>query len=259
MLCVFPVSKSDKALAFKVAGLIASFGGVERHRLLVVGTRSTVKEASEIREKLTGVFGATELFVPETECEIGWPNSANHLFHQTVTHLWRSGNKLPWYWFEADCTPLRPSWLDEIEVEYNTAGKPYLGAVQKTRLVHPDTGEFVKHDGEHVIGSCVYPADFGKRSTLWRYIRWDSESPVPAPWDVYLRHEIRLQAHVSEKIKSNWRTKNYQVAGTGRITCDPIDETSVDEVLSTDVAVIHGCKDGSLIDALLSPKKKRND
>lgn len=259
MLCVFPVSKGDKSLATRVAGLIAHFGGVERHKLLVVGTRSTVKEASDLKEKLSGVFGSTELFVPDTECEIGWPNSANHLFHQAVTHLFRAGNKLPWYWFEADCTPLRSTWLDEIESEYNAAGKPFMGAVQPTRLIHPDTGEFVRNDGEHVIGSCVYPADFAKRSTLWRYIRWDSEPPVPTPWDVYLRHEIRQQAHVSIRIKSNWRTKNYQIAGTGRITCDPIDELSVDDAIPPETAVVHGCKDGSLVDALLSPKKKRND
>jgi hypothetical protein len=259
MLCVFPVSKSDKVLAEKVAGLLAFFGGVERHSLLVVGTRHTAKESADIKQKLSGVFGSVDMFIPETECEIGWPQSPNHLFHQTVTYLFRVGNKLPWYWFEADCTPLRATWLDEIETEYNIAGKPYLGAAQPTRLINSENGKFVKHDGYHVVGSCVYPADFAKRSTLWRYIRWDSELPVPPPWDVYLRHEIHPQAHISEKIRSNWRTKNYQVAGTGRITCDPIDDTSIDEVLSTQAAVIHGCKDGSLIDSILSPKKKRND
>jgi hypothetical protein len=257
MLCVLPVTKSDKALALKLAGLISLFGGVERHKILVVGTSSTASEATKVKELLTGVFGESALYIPETECEIGWPQSCNHLFSNVVTHLERERNKLPWYFLEADCTPLRKSWLDDIETEYNQARKPFLGAVQKTRMVNPDTGDFVKHDGEHVIGSCVYPADFARRSTLWRYIRWDDELPKASPWDVYIRHEVRPNTAVSKTIQSNWRTKNYEITASGRITCSPIDELSIDDPIEECVAVVHGCKDGSLIDELTGGRKTK--
>jgi hypothetical protein len=255
MLCVLPVTKSDKALALKLAGLISLFGGVKQHKLLVVGTLSTVKEATAISDLLADIFEKSEVFMPETECEIGWPQSCNHLFSQVVLYLDRTQNKLPWYFCEADCTPIRATWLDEIETEYNTSKKPFLGAVQKTRLVDPETGEFSKYDGEHVIGSCVYPADFARRSTLWRYIRWDNDPPRATPWDVYIRHEVRPMTQVSKTIQSNWRTKNYRIGQGGRITCEPIDDLSVCDPISDEVAVIHGCKDGSLIDELTGGRK----
>jgi hypothetical protein len=243
MLLVFPVTKADVLLAEKLTEWMLKLGGRGRHDLLVVGTLQTAKEAARIADRLDG-----KLFVPDTECEIGWPASSNHLWVKTVNHLRNTRNTQPFYWFEADCTPLRAGWLDEVETEYNVAQKPYCGAVQVTRMVDPRTKEFVKADGEHVIGTCVYPADFPTRSTLWKYVAWNS--PDVPPWDIYLRHEMRPEVHVSQVIKSHWRTKNYEILKGGRIVCDPIDEQSVYGPVPDEVAVIHGCKDGSLIEAL---------
>jgi hypothetical protein len=111
------------------------------------------------------------------------------------------------------------------------------------------SGEFVKVDGEHVIGTCVYPADFHNRSLLWSYVRID-DGPNVEPFDVYLRHEMRPNTAVSQLIHNNWRTKNYEIDEDGRIYCDPIDDKSVYGPVPTNAAVVHGCKDGSLIEAL---------
>jgi len=249
MLLVLPVSQADLNLATKLAGHIALLGNLARHRLLVVGTLMTKDEAGVLKDQLAPSFAATDLFIPDSECELGWPQSANHLWARTVRHLQRTGNQDPWYWFEADNTPIREDWLDAVETEYNQAGKPFLGAVQPTRMLDRNTGEFVKVDGEHVIGTCVYPADFPKRSLLWSYTRID-DGPNVEPFDVYLRHEMRPQTAVSKLIHNNWRTKNYEIDADGRIYCDPIDDLSVYGPVPTNAAVVHGCKDGSLIEAL---------
>ncbi len=249
MLLVLPVSKADLKLATQLAGHLESLGNLGKHRLLMVGAYNTFADAAALEEQLAPLFAETNLFVPDSECEIGWPQSANHLWARTVRHLQHSGNKEPWYWFEADNTPIREDWLDAVEIEYNQAAKPFLGAVQPTRMLDRKTGEFVKVDGEHVIGTCVYPADFPKRSLLWSYTRID-DGPDVEPFDVYLRHEIRPQTAVSKLIHNNWRTKNYEIDSDGRIYCDPIDDLSVYGPVPTNAAVVHGCKDGSLIEAL---------
>jgi hypothetical protein len=249
MLLVLPVSQADLNLATKLAGHIALLGNLARHRLLVVGTLMTKDEAGVLKDQLAPSFAGADLFIPDSECELGWPQSANHLWARTVRHLQRTGNQEPWYWFEADNTPIREDWLDAVETEYNQAAKPFLGAVQPTRMLDRNTGEFVKVDGEHVIGTCVYPADFSKRSLLWSYTRID-DGPNVEPFDVYLRHEMRPQTAVSKLIHNNWRTKNYEIDSDGRIYCDPIDDLSVYGPVPTNAAVVHGCKDGSLIEAL---------
>lgn len=249
MLLVFPVSKADVRLAIPLAGHMAALGGLMRHKLLVVGTLQTKDAAEVILEKLTPLFASASLFIPESECELGWPQSPNHLWSRTVRHLQRTHNRDPWYWFEADNTPIREDWLDAIETEYNQCGKPYLGAVQVTRMVDRKTGEFVKTDGEHLVGTGVYPADFPVRSLLWSYVRID-DGPNVEPFDVYLRHEIRANAAVSKLIQHNWRTENYEIDSDGRIYCDPIDDKSVYGPVPPQTAVVHGCKDGSLIEAL---------
>jgi len=249
MLLVLPVSKADLKLATKLAGHLALLGNLARHRLLVVGTMLTKDEAGVLKDQLAPSFAGADLFIPDSECELGWPQSANHLWARTVRHLQRTGNQEPWYWFEADNTPIREDWLDAVETEYNQAAKPFLGAVQPTRMLDRNTGEFVKVDGEHVIGTCVYPADFSKRSLLWSYTRID-DGPNVEPFDVYLRHEMRPQTAVSKLIHNNWRTKNYEIDADGRIYCDPIDDLSVYGPVPTNAAVVHGCKDGSLIEAL---------
>jgi hypothetical protein len=74
---------------------------------------------------------------------------------------------------------------------------------------------------------------------------------------VYIRHEVRPNTAVSKTIQSNWRTKNYEITASGRITCSPIDELSIDDPIEECVAVVHGCKDGSLIDELTGGRKTK--
>lgn len=249
MLLVFPVSKADLHLATLLAGHLEALGGLGRHKLLLVGTLQTKEEAAALRDRLAPLFAEAALFVPSSECELGWPQSANHLWSRTVSYLQHTGNQEAWYWFEADNTPIREDWLDAIEEEYNQSGKPYLGAVQVTRMLDRATGQFVKAEGEHVIGTGVYPRDFSTRSLLWSYVRTD-DGPNVEPFDVYLRHEIRPQTAVSKLIHNNWRTQNYEIGPKGEIYCDPIDDLSVYGPVPAAAAVVHGCKDGSLLEAL---------
>jgi hypothetical protein len=253
MLLVLPVSRADADLASALAAHIVRLGSCEGHELLVVGTQRTKTEAEEVQVTLGGVFDEARLFIPEMECEIGWPQSANYLWRETVKYLAKQGNELPWYWFEADNTPMRKGWLDEVETEYSQAEKPFLGAVQPTRLVDSNTKEFVRLDGEHVIGTCVYPADFHETSLLWKYVRFDEDERVE-PFDVYLRHEIRPQTAVAKTIHNNWRTKSYE-RGKDGIQGQPIDKHSVCSPIPISACVVHGCKDGSLIKTL-APEDK---
>lgn len=257
MLIVIPVCERELPLAQKLASYIASLGGVQRHQVLVAVAPSCPADRVEaIRATLAPAFASAGILPLEAVLEAGWPRSANSMFSRVVSQIGIPAQ--PWFFFEVDNTPLAPTWADQIEEEYNLAQKPYLGVVQPAKLRDPQTGEVVKVDGEFVVGSAVYPRDFCRRSTVWRFLDTDE------PFDVRLRWEIRPHAHPTKLIAFNWRSVNYTRADDGRIICDPLDSRSITDPIPETAVLLHGCKDGSLIDLLTAapeeegkPRKKK--
>jgi len=250
MLIVFPICEKEVPLAEKLCSHVARLGGVGSRAALVVGTKSTQGKLDKVVETLATCFGSVSTHILESEDESGWPRSANHLFTATAAYLDSIKNQHPWYYFEADNTPLVAGWADQVEEEYRLSQKPFMGAVQPAKIRDAKTGEELGTDGEFIIGSAVYPADFTRRSIIWRYLS-------DVPWDVHMRWEIRPNACASNRIFSNWRSVGYSRSADGRIVCDPLDDRSVTDPIPETAVVVHGCKDGSLIDLLSEPPAKK--
>lgn len=243
MLIVIPIYSKDVALAEKLSELIATQGGVQDHTCLVVCGLDAKGQLDKVIEHLRTAFADVKVFQLDNEDAGEWPVPHNHMFARTVEHLRNTGNREKWYLFGVDSTPLRPTWLDEMELEYNSNQKPFMGVALKS-----PPGGINGDGGEFIAGSAIYPPDFHRRSLLWQYLT------TTDPWDVYLRWEVRPGAHVTEKIVFNWKSENYRYSPDGRIICDGVGKDSITDPITKETAVVHGCKDGSLIDLLYKPK-----
>jgi len=243
MLIVLPVSHVDEHQMIKLLEHLADpADSSHQHPAMLVCSRrvADVDRLASLAEK---AFASVGRVVLETEPAQGWPLAANRMFQYAVVALRRRNNKLPWYWLEADNVPTRRSWLTELSTEYNQARKPFMGPKEATRL-NDSRGRFVKHEGNHINGSAIYPADFTRWSILWEYATQE-------PWDLYCRWEIFPKAHCSELMASRWGSSEFKKSADGTLAFTSksphSNQASVDP---RKAAVIHGCKDDSLFKLL---------
>lgn len=244
MLIVIPVYGKEVSLATKLAAHIEKMGGVKNHSALLVTAPSSNMKLDEVKGHLKNAFAELSVFDIDREAPGEWPEPCNFTFSKVVEHLRVTGNKLPWFFFEVDNTPMVPTWADELEAEYRQARLPYMGVSRPAKIVDALTGNVLTIDGEFVVGSMIYPPDFHGRSILWKYLT------PKEPWDVYIRWEVRPKAHVTEHIVFNRKSENYTRTSDGRIACDPVSDDSITDPVPSTTLVVHGCKDGSLIDLL---------
>lgn len=251
MLLVFPVSRSDAELALKLAEWIAELGNVATHECLVVAPPNEAQVAERIVGILRPQFKMVYLFTTEKNHDLGWPSSPNFMFQSAGNFLVRKNNTQPWYWLEADNTPMHENWLNDVATEYNLSGKPFMGVVEFGRMKCPKTGEMIRADVAHMNGNGVYPARWAMTSPVFQTIHTFKEG---SPFDLYLRYELNGHTHPSKTLFNNWKTRGYTRLPDGSLASKAIDEAHPPKEIPSGVAVVHGCKDGSLLELL---KKER--
>jgi hypothetical protein len=242
MLIVIPVSHVDEHMAGALLDHLASPEDSARQFPALLVLSRTVADPDTLREKAEKAFASVSAVMMETEYAGGWPLAANRMFQFAVRTLARTGNKRFWYWLEADNVPTRRSWLTDLATEYNQNRKPFMGPKEPTRM-NDRQGNFVRYEGFYINGSAIYPVDFHRWSTLWEYASQE-------PWDLYCRWEIFPKAHVSSLMTSRWSSSNYRLED-GKLFFDSRSSHSNQDPIDPEkVAVIHGCKDSSLLDIL---------
>jgi len=183
------------------------------------------------------------------------------------------------FWWEPDCIPLHAGCLDRLQAQYTMAQKPFLGKVVPTlRQEVLERGEVSRDkdgqpiddgkplqlgakfiDGEHMVLVGMYDR------AMQQHINWlqqaaEGEDPV----DVALQNEIcQRNEHGYTRLTSTdlighgWHTENYRVAQDGEFVT-VVADTDADNTGSstfqihrkayTGPAMIHGCKDESLVE-----------
>lgn len=217
MLLVLPTSHLDAPAAQRLLDWISEIKTpTEKHELIIAASKRV--DISTIKSP----FEKTSFFVPHDEDERGWPQSPNHLFKRLCQHITWNVRK-PFLWFEADCVPIVPSWIDQIEAEYNSCGQPFMGA----RVVADNVPL-------HMSGNAVYPSDVLHRATYICKLN-------RIAWDVACAEDIIPQAHWTELIQHIWSQKR---------DFDFPDQKSVTDVLKPKTVLFHQCKNPSMIERL---------
>lgn len=254
MLVVLPLSRSDAHLTDAMERAFQKFSPGANHNLLVVASPDAKNEAEVLLNKLRGYFvnAALEVFVSNNT--FGWPRACNHYFQQacyTVSKYVKPTQG--WLWMEMDSVPLTSNWLTILEQEYyadalvgtaeGRSMRRFMGAPEKT--LKSVQGELVD-DGFHMASNGVYPGDFGPTCPVLKSI-----PGVNNHFSVHLKWYPVKSFNSTKLIQNNRDTNNYRQE-EGKIVCDSIARNAWDfhynEVLSEEAILLHGCKDGSLID-----------
>ena len=239
MLVVFPFCLSEVPLARLLAEHLGRLGGCRGHRVLIATTPDAAHAAEELKSPLTAAgFDSVEALVLQGVAEVGWPGSPNQMFGEVARQLAVARNQDAWYYLEVDNTPLTADWLEALATEHHTAGRRFCGAVVDTELLVD--GQPVI-DGQHLVGTGIYPADFFTQSALLAFV------PDHLPWDIYMQWEILPETTATTLIQNNWSTQNYRRDEHGRVVCEAAKEHGKADPVKPGTKILHGCKDGSLI------------
>lgn len=239
MLTVIPVSHVDLDRAERLSIRIRHYNDTKDDICVLCSTWSASWDVGPILQVLRDAFSEVIHYKLVVENEMGWPEAANHLFYESAKEVARLNFGMPWYFMEADVTPLRPGWLDALKQEYEVGGKPYMGVINKSRWLNREGKQEIR--GRHMVGTGVYPADFLERSKLIHEVDI-------IPWDVAIGAEVVPETHDTLLISHHWGCHKARRGEDGLIYCDSIDPTKEYNagVILPDAVVVHGIKDGSI-------------
>lgn len=169
MLVVLNICSKDWLLAADTLAwaLKLEGGKVPFNCLLCYDTAIEQHSVDTVEKAAREYFQNVQLFRYDAPHETGWPAGANTAWQTCALHVGDT-SKEPWFWWEADATPLKPGWLTAIEQAYLVGGRPF--------------GGHVVHGMGHMNGVAVYPPMVAKYCPKALYCR-------AAPFDVMLREE----------------------------------------------------------------------
>jgi hypothetical protein len=241
---IIPVSKADMHLLPRFVQVCQHLGHFGKHRVIFVPTQEVAQEPeiSLAAEHMKDVSDNVAIIPLKFTPQGGWPKACNQHFNAVVPI--GSSTGCNWYFCELDTTPMVVDWLNILETELNLSGKNYLGPVVSTRFKEGI-------NGAHMVGSAIYAHDMAKTASLWKFCHGQ-----PAPFDIYHRDELRKRWTESQHMQHMWSTVNYRETEGGLYICDPHPDNPVGSDHSGAVyqtaVVVHGCKDGSLAELVLS-------
>lgn len=245
MVAAFSFCESDHTMARELARHIECMGGVDRHHVLLICPEGV--ESKDIEDPIFSAFGNIHV-AKYTEKRKGWPDGPNQCFAVAAEIVQAIPGNEPWLWLEADCVPVRPAWLDEIEAEYRFGQKDIMGNVNST------FGMDGKVSGQHVTGVAVYPHDFLKKCPVLRTIvesnaQYRAQGHLPPAFDCYIAPYVLPNYCESHTIQQFWKSHNFRESPDG-IRCDFSKPYGASNVVRRDAVLIHGCKDFSLLDII---------
>jgi hypothetical protein len=244
MIIALSYCHKDLHLATATAELMRDLGH-NNHRCVLVRPK---QDAGDVENILQGVFD--RLDVHDVHHTVNaYPQAPNKTFLECC-HLFQNETE-PWFFFEADCCPMKRGWVDQVAAEYKECKMPMMG--HKHEIEDAPTGERIIW--RHMTGAGVYPANMLEYTDTMGRLRKSVIDNIgnlkQVPWDTYISNERWHQTADSLTIRSKWQVGEYQVQD-GRIVGKPqrtdlnalqiIKDPSVPET----AAVIHGCKDTTI-------------
>ena len=229
MIVAFPYSPKDEQQAHDLAHWIQELGPLKNHMVIHAYDKDCdpdlVKATKQILSETFGNGIDYAITVPLA----GWPQGPNAMFRYVATIMQRRAEKY-WLWLEPDAAPLKEGWLDIIEKEYLSAGKPFMGG----RVQGTYNGKEVPL---HMTGIAVYP------NPLYDYAG-EAYRAFEVAWDIAGKDQIIPKAHFTGLFCHAWNHPGMK---------------DMDDLHSIPPAAVihHGVKDGSLL-RLLREKRGGN-
>lgn len=194
---------------------------------------------TEIGNKAKQIFYFAETAIINTPpLAEPWPKAPNAMFRIASQHVMEV-YKLPFFWMEPDCIPLKPSWLDELAISYSRCPKRFMGSLIQSR--QPPMPPV------HLAGCAIYPADTSKDMAQF--------TTDATPWDIANSPYVVPRTMSTPLIHHHWgEPKLPPTFKETKADGDPVNTCTL-AFIRSEAAVFHRCKDGTLIDVL---RKQRN-
>lgn len=265
MLIVTTFCNQDIPLLKKRIEWMAFLGVKPDYDLLLIGDHDVSTEDVESMVSLHKPFFKDVLTkrIKQAPLLAGWPNGTNNAFRKTYRILSGQYDMPPfswepykgWFYFEADVTILKADSFKALEKIYLDGNKNFCGFLNETRL---SNGKLVRH----LNGAAIYPT---KNSNTINKALYNEKMMLTnnIPWDVAGMSENLLSdatALSSEKYLHAFGTWNYRKHENELICTQKLMNGTIQEkryVLNGQL-IHHGCKDGTLIDILMTPKLEEN-
>lgn len=183
-----------------------------------------------------------------------WPVGANWAFYSAAFYMGMT-SKDGWLWCEGDCCPLKEGWLEEIDHEYQSKGKPFLGPViiTQNKSFRP----------QYMNGTAVYPnnalkyfhaamVDFLKGAGHAFDISGSAQTVPNAHFTKLIQH-----GYTDDKGINHWGTHpNVPLEFREVRQEDDPENVLTPASISPEAVLFHPCKNGSLIELLRKRMEK---
>ena len=237
MLLVVPVSSHDAGLIDSFCDSICFFEPYTNHSLLVISRPNDAKHAKLVYSRISKSFLNSSIHIFNKNGNIGWPCGPNFYWKNCIDYLLKVKNSIPWYWMEMDSCPIKEGWLDNLEREYFQCKKPFLGMIDNINR-YDSNG-----DVPFLVGSGVYPGDISIFYDSWREVEY-----FDIAFDVLCSSEVIKNCAESKIMKNCFRAKDFRCTNNGiqSINKRRVYNSLFDLEISDEIAIVHGCIDGSL-------------
>ena len=186
MIVAISYHNGDLPLMIRWANHVAKLGTYQNHSIIIAPVHDAFTE--EVEEIVRPAFGKFHI-QPCFHTESGWPISCNKAFENVATYI-ELKEKQPFLWMEPDAVPLKSSWIDDIQADYNKNKKPFMGDFVGIRGVMPN-------GVDHMSGIAVYP--------------WNLSHYAPSifrneniAWDIASGREVVPQMARTKLIQHDW-------------------------------------------------------
>lgn len=231
IVVVFPVCSKDIAQAMQHSLVLLKMNHKSRHRAMIAFDQTIPTTiANRLANNLHFSFQSVELF--RYNCPTGhYPQGANIAWQTTAVKMMQSGE--PWFWCEADGVALKPDWVEQLQLEYDRGGQPFMGVIVPCM--------------DHLQGTSIYPADTPKRMPRAMAAREQA-------FDMEGQHETKTCRHDGSRLIFHiWTLHNGNPLPVGGGTL-PVGITAeqLKRWLPKEAVYLHRIKDRSVLELILS-------
>ena len=230
MIVAISYYDGDRELMKRWVNHVEKLGPYPNHSIILAPAHGSSTDG--ILETLQRCFGSVDVQACH-HIETGWPISCNMAFERIAWHVSMNVQK-PFLFMEPDAIPLKSSWLDAIEQEYLSCGKPFMGDFVAINGVMPN-------GIDHMSGVAVY--------------HWNLHALAPnifrnerTAWDIASARDVVPRLHKTKLIQHDW-------VPTAKWRRDNVDFTCVKE----SALIYHPDKLGVLMNDGLSPNDVQGD
>lgn len=190
--------------------------------LISYDTATEQHSVAHVEERARRLFRDVQLFCYDAPHETTWPEAPNTAWQSSALHLGAQSPNQPWFWWEADATPLKAGWLAALEAAYKEGNRPFAG--------------HIVDDMGHMNGVGIYPGFVAKYCPKALYSR-------AAPWDVVLKEDTIHQVTPLNSLIYHYPRLN----GLKAQVTDPAVPKRLAEL---GYVLFHYCNDGSILKVL---------